>query len=368
MGERRILDLALSRRRFLGTRRGHGRRCGGHHGRAVRLRAPAPVAQSKTATPPRHSAWVWQFSVDGAPEGIAAALARQHMAALVKTHDGLDWMAKYDHTAAAISGPPQVAAIAVDIRTQRRAVPRVGGDQGHRSRRGGADGGRRARGRRAQPRAGPRGLRRVLDGVARGGRAVRPGAACANAERARRHLHRCAALAASTSCQCRSSCRSSTASGRSSTGKHSTPQDNINAFRYSGYPPDSDGISPMFLLDVAQRVLAPFDRWIVPIGQGASGDHDRVAGLRASRVGAEDAGRLGLALRRDAGVDAAVPRRQPARARAAGAAASDEDADAHAGRHLDASCDTPTKTQDRRRSRPRTRRVRPARRRRTPTP
>ena len=70
------------------------------------------IQQDKTATPPRHRAWVWQFSADGRPEQIASNLSAHRCAIMMKTHDGVDWMSTYDHAAGAISGPAQVQAIA----------------------------------------------------------------------------------------------------------------------------------------------------------------------------------------------------------------------------------------------------------------
>ncbi len=271
MGERRILDLALSRRRFLGTA-------------AVTVGAAAAtmaaqcdsallrrVAQSKTATPPRHSAWVWQFSVDGPPEGIAASLARQHMAAVVKTHDGLDWMSKYDHHAAAVSGPGQIAAIASMF--ERSGVPFHAWAVIK-----GIDPVGEAQMAADVLAAGARSLVLDLEGYA-GFWTGSPAAAVRFGQEL----------------------RARTPNGRVDISIDARPwrlkdvplpefmpfidgiwpqlywetfdsQDNFNAFRFSGYPPDSDGITPIFLLDVAHRVLAPFDRWIVPIGQGASND------------------------------------------------------------------------------------------------
>jgi hypothetical protein len=68
--------------------------------------------QDKTAEAPSHSVWVWQFSVDGTPEHLADVLASHNMSVLVKTHDGLDWMSKYDRSSHAVSGPERVAALA----------------------------------------------------------------------------------------------------------------------------------------------------------------------------------------------------------------------------------------------------------------
>ena len=68
--------------------------------------------QSKNAGPPHHMVWVWQFSIDGAPEQIAANLAANGLAVMVKTHDGTDWMSKYDPHPLAVTSAAQVRTLA----------------------------------------------------------------------------------------------------------------------------------------------------------------------------------------------------------------------------------------------------------------
>ena len=70
------------------------------------------VRQSDARRDARHAVWVWQFSEDGAADAIAATLAANNLAAIVKTHDGTDWMANFDHVPGAIDGPAQVATVA----------------------------------------------------------------------------------------------------------------------------------------------------------------------------------------------------------------------------------------------------------------
>jgi len=56
--------------------------------------------------------WVWRFSTDGPAQQIASTLAANRGAIIMKTHDGTDWMAKYDPTPDAVTGPGQIAALA----------------------------------------------------------------------------------------------------------------------------------------------------------------------------------------------------------------------------------------------------------------
>ena len=71
-----------------------------------------PISQRGRASGPRHLIWVWQFSQDGPPEQIASVLAQYNLGILLKTHDGTDWMSRYDTSPYAVYGPDQVAALA----------------------------------------------------------------------------------------------------------------------------------------------------------------------------------------------------------------------------------------------------------------
>ena len=79
----------------------------------ARLAAAAPAAAAPLASLAqlRHVAWVWNFSADGTPEAMRPVLAAHNLGVAVKTHDGVEWMAKYDKSPHAISGPSQVEAL-----------------------------------------------------------------------------------------------------------------------------------------------------------------------------------------------------------------------------------------------------------------
>jgi len=70
------------------------------------------IHQAKTAPAPHHRVWVWQFATDGSPEQIAANLAANGLGIVLKTHDGVDWMSRYDRSPQAVSGPAQVERLA----------------------------------------------------------------------------------------------------------------------------------------------------------------------------------------------------------------------------------------------------------------
>jgi hypothetical protein len=59
-----------------------------------------------------HLAWVWNFTDDGSPEQIRSHLAYYGVGVLLKSHDGVDWMSRYDRTGLAISGGNRVRELA----------------------------------------------------------------------------------------------------------------------------------------------------------------------------------------------------------------------------------------------------------------
>jgi hypothetical protein len=51
--------------------------------------------------------------------------------------------------------------------------------------------------------------------------------------------------------------------------------DHARAYEYMGYPPGADGITPEFIADTTHALLAPYDRWIVPVGPGTTASVDQ---------------------------------------------------------------------------------------------
>jgi hypothetical protein len=109
MGREGLLKLGFTRRKFiagsaaLGAAAAIGATCDPYLLRKAE--------QDKNASPLQHKSWVWQFSADGSPEAIAQTLANNRCGVLVKTHDGVDWMARYDRHASAVSGPSQISRL-----------------------------------------------------------------------------------------------------------------------------------------------------------------------------------------------------------------------------------------------------------------
>jgi len=272
MGRGRILDNAISRRQFLA---GAGVTLGAAALTLANTQCDSAlirrVAQSKTATPPRHSAWVWQFSVDGSAATIAAKLAQSNMSVLVKTHDGIDWMSKYDHAPGAITGPAQVANVASIF--ERTGVPFHAWSVIK-----GIDPVREAQMAADVLAAGARSLVLDLEGYA-GFWVGSTAAAQKFGEELRRRVPTDRVDISIDARPWRLADVPIPEFVEFTDGIW--PQlywesfdtiDNVNGFRLMGYPPGPDGITPRFLVDAAQRVLTGYDRWIVPIGQGASSD------------------------------------------------------------------------------------------------
>jgi hypothetical protein len=112
MGRATILHQAVGRRRFLAATAVTATAAAVSLGAQCDPALLRRIEQAKRAAPPHHRAWVWQFSTDSSPEQIAANLAANGLGIVLKTHDGVDWMSRYDRHAQAISGPAQVERLA----------------------------------------------------------------------------------------------------------------------------------------------------------------------------------------------------------------------------------------------------------------
>jgi LysM repeat protein len=97
-------DRNLSRRRVLG-----GALALTLGGAVLKATHADPAAANIDAT--HHLVWVWQFSSDASPEKIGARLRENGLGILLKTHDGIEWMAEYDRNPFAVTGPAQVKTL-----------------------------------------------------------------------------------------------------------------------------------------------------------------------------------------------------------------------------------------------------------------
>ena len=231
------------------------------------------VVQSRTAPPLRHAIWVWQFSIDGSADEIAPALAENDLSVVVKTHDGLDWMATYDQVPGAIDGPAQVETVAGTFERYGVAFHAWAVVKG-------IDPLREAEMAADVLNAGARSLTLDLESddgfwVGSSDDALRFG------ERLR---ERSEFARVDVSIDPRPWKMLAAPVGEFATfcdgirpqlywDIFNTP-DNVNGYAYMGFPPGPDGITPEFLVATTRQLLAPFDRWVVPIAQDTGGSVD----------------------------------------------------------------------------------------------
>jgi hypothetical protein len=73
----------------------------------------APIAADAASAPGlTHNIWVWRFDVDGPAHEVLERLRACGMGIILKTHEGADWMARFDSSPTAIRGPQQVREMA----------------------------------------------------------------------------------------------------------------------------------------------------------------------------------------------------------------------------------------------------------------
>ena len=113
-------ESVINRRRFLGTALGAvgaGVAVAAAPRRALAALVPngansrAESGYSVTGLS-RHLAWVWQFNTDGRREAVRDVLAAHGLGIVLKTHDGVNWMSRYDRSADGITGPRKVEELA----------------------------------------------------------------------------------------------------------------------------------------------------------------------------------------------------------------------------------------------------------------
>lgn len=79
--------------------------------------AAAVTPGARGGAPPRrpvmdHLAWVWQFRHDGHRGKIRNVLSDHGLGIILKTHDGTNWMSRFDPTPGAVTGPARVEQLA----------------------------------------------------------------------------------------------------------------------------------------------------------------------------------------------------------------------------------------------------------------
>ncbi len=227
--------------------------------------------QDKDPQTPRHIVWVWQFSADGGLDAIASALRGKNLGVMVKTHDGIEWMSTYDTAPDAITGVDRVRNVAKyfedrGIPFYAWAVPK------------GVDPPREAQMAADVLAAGARSL--VLDVEGSSGFWV---GAPDDAKRYGDELRRLSPYGrvdiSIDPRPWRINMVPMTEFVAMSDGiwpqlywdTFDTPG-NVEGYTAAGYAPPGGNITPEFLLEATQKILKPYERDIIPVGQGAAAD------------------------------------------------------------------------------------------------
>ena len=227
-------------------------------------RQPSLVAREPSLN---HLAWVWQFSQDGSKEAMRGVLAEHGLGVALKTHDGTDWMARYDPSPDAVDGPERVAQLAAFF--EEGGVPFHAWSVVH-----GVD---------------PLGEARLAGEVlAAGARSIaldlepHPGfwrgtpETAAELGRELRRLQPNAWVVASIDARPwevdriplgQFSAFVSEIAPQVYWSAFGTPP-NVRKFAKAGYPVGDDGVTPRFVLDAAVESLRPFGLPVHPIGDG----------------------------------------------------------------------------------------------------
>ena len=268
---------ATTRRGFLAAAAGLGALVALDPGRALgtiarpRGNEPAPRAIEKSAPDLHHLAWVWQFEHDGEAAAIRDVLSAHGLGIAMKTHDGTDWMSRFDATPEAISGPERVTEVAAFF--EAAGVPFYAWTVVE-----GLDPLEEARMAAAVLGAGARGLFLDLEphpGFWRGSPAT-----ARTFMRALRLLQPTAWVATSVDPRPWELPRIPLAEFAAYTDAIApqvywqgfSTQANVDKFRLAGEDPGAAGVTPRFALDSAIRNLEPFGLPIHPIGDGTVDD------------------------------------------------------------------------------------------------
>ena len=237
-----------------------------------------PVPRRDRARGQRHLGWVWQFSRDGPPEQLVSVLAQHDLGILLKTHDGTDWMSRYDASPYAISGPDQIAALASYYETY--GVPfhawcLIKGLEPKREAEICAQviaAGARSLTIDLEPHSGFwQGTPQDALTFGREFRRLQPGATLWVSLDPRPWVMARIPLAEFASF--------SQGFAPQIYWETFDTSGNLSRFESSGFPAGEDGITPKFLLDVTSSLLDAYGSPIYPAGQGASQDSDAWRGF-----------------------------------------------------------------------------------------
>lgn len=271
-----MFERRLTRRRFLGAAAMAATGLGLKYAlpdSALGISLPPPLSHAPVPQGLRHLAWVWQFKADGEPDAIASVLAENSLGILLKTHDGTDWMSRWDRSMHAVSGPRQVGKLVNYFESS--GVPFHAWHVAE-----GIDPVREAEMCAQVLAAGARSLTVDLepfDGFWSG----TPESALAFG----REFRRLRPLDALYVCVDPRPwiMRSTPVAEFASFSQGFAPMaywdtfkspDNVDLFRANGFSPGDGGVTPEFVLDVSNSVLGPFGLPIYPAGDGTSSNTD----------------------------------------------------------------------------------------------
>lgn len=229
------------------------------------------VEQAKNGINPHHRAFVWQFASDGALDDIAARLQGTNIGVVIKSHDGLDWMSTYDHAPDAITGAQRLKNVGLYF--EDRGIPFHAWCVVK-----GTDPVREAQLAAEVLATGARSLTIDLEGYA-GFWSGSPADAIAYGNELRR-LNPFGRVDISIDARpwrlgdvpLREFVAFTDGIWPQLYWDTFNTSDNVNGYNQAGLPVGSGGITPEFLVESTQRILAPFEREILPAGQGAASD------------------------------------------------------------------------------------------------
>lgn len=229
------------------------------------------IQQTKNGTFLNHTAWVWQFSSDGGMEAISSALAGTGVGVVLKTHDGTDWMSKYDTHPDKVTSAQRAGNIASYF--EDRGIPFHAWCVIK-----GIDPEREAEMCAEVLHAGARSMVLDLEGAS--------GFWVGSASDAARFGNRLRSLAPFARVDISIDPRPWRINlvpmaefvGMSDGiwpqlywDTFNTPG-NHDGYRSSGFNVPNEGTTPEFLLEATAQILAPYGRPVIPIGQGAAAD------------------------------------------------------------------------------------------------
>ncbi len=227
------------------------------------------AAAQAPANPPL--VWVWKFSADGTLDSIKQTLKDNGLGIILKTHDGNEWMTRFDKSPDAVISPQQVAKLAnsfeqdgvpfhawcvvqgLDPIAEAQMCAQV------------LDAGARSIYFDLEPEQGGNYWHGSWDNASRFGeelRRLKPDAWLTTAPDARPWQAPAVPLAEFATF-------SNAIAPQSYWATFQGPA-NQRHFAETGFPVGPDGVTPEFIADVCKRAFAPFNLPVQPIGQGAA--------------------------------------------------------------------------------------------------